>query len=96
MTDFYSADISYDRRSERLFMRPVEVVDLYPLIKIHDNKNLLPRFNDEVKEWINVEIKNPFYLVCIQDMGVDGVSADTNRIIFTDKKDYMYFKLKWS
>lgn len=96
MIEYFSMDISKKLGDELLFMRPSEGRVAHPKLVIHDELYILPRFGEEVREWINEHIMNPFYLVSMQDTGVDGICTDKNRIIFSDQQDYMYFKLKWS
>lgn len=90
MTEFYTMDIK-----AAMWDRPKSSKSLMPLIEIYDDFFVLPRLNDEVVQWINANIMNPFYLAAMDDESVDGVS-DKDRIIFTHPNDLVLFKLRWN
>lgn len=99
MAEYFSLNINDEkiRHKNKIYIRPEDGKKIYPNLVIYNGLNILPSVNREVSEWINEYVKNPFYMVAIGDLGVDGVIDETvNRIVFTDQKDFMYFKLKWS
>lgn len=99
MTEYFSFNIQDEkhRHKYRIYLRPEESRKIYPKVVITNDLNIIPSLKDDITEWVNECVKQPFYMVAIGDLGVDGVIDNTtNRIIFTDQNDYMYFKLKWS
>lgn len=98
MTEYFSLNIQDEkhRHKYRIYIRPEEGKKLYPKLVINNDLNILPCLNDDITDWVNEHVKQPFYMTAIGDLGIDGVTDNnTNRIIFTDPNDYMYFKLKW-